>query len=180
MSRLPSVRVWSALVALLFGVSAFAQKIALSQARLCEQSERVVVAKVVARESYRVPEEGAFLPVRSKVELKVERVVHGPSTPTLTLDVPGGTLDGERFFTPEGPSLKVGTRWLLFLDSRAASGRPSGGGLRLLEFLRVDAARELPPAATLQVAWSEHCAVPSSQPALEVLPPALRDLYRSP
>lgn len=85
-------------------------------------SERVVVARISAVEAVATRNEYGDELIVSRSTIEVEQTLKGPFTPTLTIDVEGGTLGELTLEVSDMPRVRPGDRGVFFVR-RAPSGR---------------------------------------------------------
>ena len=97
-------------------------------------AERVVVATVARVEPIAVRNEFGDVLIVSRTTWVIEEVLKGPASPTLTLDIEGGSLGGLTLHVSDLPSVSAGERAVVFVSrSRAGPNVPHLRGAGILK-----------------------------------------------
>jgi hypothetical protein len=98
------------------------------------------------------------------LNLNVERNIRGANTTSFALDVPGGSLNGEKTDASPSPDPEVGLRYLMFVKYRLpGTPAPGGwhyppvGGPQLFYFAGIDKSIDLPDEGMLSDEFELHC-----------------------
>lgn len=97
----------------------------LTRSQLCGISDAVVIGHVADMETMWAGDERGGLERRAAVS--VERTLHGKAPLGLDLVLPGGELGEYRHWVEDVPHLKVGTRYMLFVEQTDTGWQVLGG-----------------------------------------------------
>lgn len=124
----------------------------LDDNKRCSSADVVVVAKVVERRSFHDP--AAFNAVVTEAVFRPESAVHGRPEHAIRVSVLGGRIGRQRFVVGGSPWIRLGDRYLLFLDAQVIQGMKQ---YILLSWFQLNPSLRLPSEEAMRMIWAERC-----------------------